>query len=92
MSGVRTITVGAGEGDQRLDRFLRRRFPHLPQGRIERMCRRGELRVDGGRAKPSARVEVGQSVRVPPLPEPSESSPRRTRRRRPRGSRTPTRR
>ena len=73
MSGVRTITVGAGEGDQRLDRFLRRRFPHLAQGRIERMCRRGELRVDGGRAKPSARVEEGQAVRVPPLPEPSDA-------------------
>lgn len=70
MSGVQTITVGAGEGDQRLDRWLRRRFPHLPQGRIEKMCRKGELRVDGGRAKPSTRLEEGQAVRVPPLPEP----------------------
>ena len=73
MSGVQTLTVGPEEGDQRLDRFLRRRFPHLAQGRIERMCRRGELRVDGGRAKPSARVEPGQAVRVPPLPEPEEA-------------------
>ena len=73
MSGVQTVTVAPDEGDQRLDRFLRRRFPHLPQGRIERMCRRGELRVDGGRVKPSARVEVGQSVRVPPLPGPGEA-------------------
>ncbi len=73
MSGVRTLTVGPGEGDQRLDRFLRRRFPHLGQGRIERMCRRGELRVDGARAKPSDRVEPGQAVRVPPLPEPGEA-------------------
>ena len=73
MSGVQTLTVGPGEGDQRLDRFLRRRFPHLGQGRIERMCRRGELRVDGGRAKPSTRVEPGQAVRVPPLPEPDEA-------------------
>ncbi|MDT0682279.1 RluA family pseudouridine synthase [Roseicyclus sp. F158] len=72
MSGVQTITVGAGEGDQRLDRWLKRRFPHLAQSRIEKMCRKGELRVDGGRVKSGARLEEGQSVRVPPLPEPGE--------------------
>lgn len=69
MSGVQTITVGADEGDQRLDRWFRRRFPHVPQGRIEKMCRKGEIRVDGGRVKPATRVEAGQAVRVPPLPD-----------------------
>ncbi len=69
--GVRHLTVAADEGDQRLDRWLRRRFPHLPQGRIEKMCRKGELRIDGGRAKPATRVRAGQRVRVPPLPAPS---------------------
>ena len=68
MSGVQTITVGADEGDQRLDRFLKRRFPQLSQGMIEKMCRKGECRVEGGRVKSSTRVEEGQSVRVPPLP------------------------
>ena len=78
MSGVQTITVGAQEGDQRLDRFLRRRFPDLRQGRIEKMCRRGELRLDGGRVKPSVRVAPGQAVRVPPLPEgPAQAPPPR---------------
>ena len=69
MSGVQTITIGEGEGDQRLDRWFRRRFPHVQQGRIEKMCRKGEIRVDGGRVKPATRVEEGQSVRVPPLPD-----------------------
>ena len=69
MSGVQTIAVGPGEGDQRLDRFLRRRFPQLSQGRIEKACRKGEVRVDGGRVKSSTRVEEGQSVRVPPIPD-----------------------
>jgi 23S rRNA pseudouridine955/2504/2580 synthase len=68
MSGVRVLTVAEGEGDQRLDRWLKRRFPQLQQGRIEKMCRKGELRVDGGRAKASTRLEAGQQVRVPPLP------------------------
>ncbi|MBM7069971.1 RluA family pseudouridine synthase [Actibacterium sp. 188UL27-1] len=72
MSGVQTLTVATGEGDQRIDRWLRRRFPHLGQGRIEKMCRKGELRVDGARVKSSTRVEEGQAVRVPPLPEPGD--------------------
>ncbi|MCK0165962.1 RluA family pseudouridine synthase [Jannaschia sp. S6380] len=69
MSGVQTIDVGAGEGDQRLDRWLRRRFPNVSQGQVEKMCRKGDLRVDGGRVKANTRVQVGQSVRIPPLPD-----------------------
>jgi 23S rRNA pseudouridine955/2504/2580 synthase len=72
---VQTLTVGADEGDQRLDRWLRRRFPHVPQGRIEKMCRKGEIRVDGGRVKPATRVATGQSVRVPPLPDAPAPAP-----------------
>ncbi|WP_439109668.1 RluA family pseudouridine synthase [Lentibacter sp.] len=68
MSGVQHITVLADDADQRLDRFLKRRFPLLKQGQIEKMCRKGDLRVDGGRVKTSTRVEEGQTVRIPPLP------------------------
>ncbi len=74
MSGVKTVTVAAEEADQRLDRWLRRRFPHLAQGRIEKMCRKGELRVNGGRVKASSRLLAGQSVRIPPLPEPAATA------------------
>lgn len=69
MSGVQTITVTQDEGDQRLDRFLKRRFPQLSQGMVEKMCRKGELRVDGGRVKSNSRVEEGMQVRVPPIPD-----------------------
>lgn len=72
MSGVQTLTIAAGEDGQRLDRWFRAKFPHVSQGRIEKMCRKGEIRIDGGRVKPATRVELGQSVRVPPLPEPGE--------------------
>lgn len=75
MSGVQTLTVAEGDADQRLDRWFRRQFPHVPQGRIEKMCRKGELRVDGGRVKASTRLETGQQVRIPPLPEPGEARP-----------------
>ncbi|WP_299210904.1 RluA family pseudouridine synthase [uncultured Tateyamaria sp.] len=69
MSGVQTVTVEEGEGDQRLDRWMKRRFPQVSQGMIEKMCRKGECRVDGGRVKSSTRVEEGQKVRIPPLPD-----------------------
>ncbi|MDU8912223.1 RluA family pseudouridine synthase [Aestuariicoccus sp. MJ-SS9] len=76
MSRVQMITVAEGDGDQRLDRWLKRMFPHLGQGRIEKMCRKGELRVDGGRVKAATRLEAGQEVRIPPLPDPGEVKPR----------------
>ncbi|KPU84834.1 pseudouridine synthase [Marinosulfonomonas sp. PRT-SC04] len=76
MSGVQKIEVSEDDGDQRLDRWFRRMFPHIAQGRIEKMCRKGDIRVDGGRVKASSRVETGQIVRVPPLPEAHEITAR----------------
>ena len=72
MTGVQQVTIGEDEAEQRLDRWFRKRWPHVSQGRIEKMCRKGEIRVDGGRVKAATRVEPGQVVRVPPLPRPSE--------------------
>ncbi|HVG49708.1 MAG TPA: S4 domain-containing protein, partial [Rubellimicrobium sp.] len=75
MSGVQLIAVAEGEGDQRLDRWLRKRFPNLTQGAIEKMCRKGELRVDGGRVTSATRVADGQTVRVPPMPDLDQQAP-----------------
>ncbi len=72
MSGVQNKTITEDDGGQRLDRWLRQQFPHLTQGRIEKMCRKGELRVDGGRVKPATRLETGQKVRIPPLGDAAE--------------------
>lgn len=69
MSAVKTLTVGAEEGDSRLDRWLKKRFPEITQGQVEKLCRTGQIRVDGGRVKASSRVAPGMQVRVPPLPK-----------------------
>ena len=80
MSRVQTITVAVGDGDQRLDRWFKRMFPQINQGLIEKMCRKGEIRVDGGRVKANTRLEAGQEVRVPPLPDSAPPPPpKRTR-------------
>jgi 23S rRNA pseudouridine955/2504/2580 synthase len=66
-SGVQTLTVTPDETDMRLDRFLVARFPQLAFTHIQRIVRKGELRVDGKRAKPNERLAAGQAIRVPPL-------------------------
>jgi 23S rRNA pseudouridine955/2504/2580 synthase len=51
----------------RVDRFLEARFPSLSFSHIQRVIRKGELRVNGKRADAKDRLEAGQSVRIPPL-------------------------
>ncbi|MCF8512002.1 MAG: RluA family pseudouridine synthase [Rhodobacteraceae bacterium] len=69
MSGVKLLTVSADEGEQRLDKWFKRRFPQVTQGHVEKMCRTGQIRVDSARAKASDRVAPGMVIRVPPLPD-----------------------
>ncbi len=69
MKAVETVEVSADDGVTRIDRWFRRRYPHLNQGQIEKLFRTGQVRVDGARVKASDRVSPGQSVRIPPLPE-----------------------
>ena len=51
----------------RVDRFVEARFPGLAFSHIQRIIRKGELRVNGKRAQPKQRLEAGQAVRIPPL-------------------------
>lgn len=69
MSGVEHRTVHPDDAGSRLDRWLKRQFPQITQGLIEKACRKGEIRVDGGRVKASTHLEGGQNVRIPPLPD-----------------------
>lgn len=67
MNSVESITIGRDEAEQRLDRWFKRRFPELTHGRLEKLLRTGQVRVDGKRIKANHRLEPGQVVRVPPL-------------------------
>lgn len=72
MSRVQTVTVTGDEADMRLDRWFKKHFPHVPHGMVEKLLRKGQIRVDGGRAKGDRRVAAGEEIRVPPLPDPKE--------------------
>jgi 23S rRNA pseudouridine955/2504/2580 synthase len=77
MTGVQLLTVTEDEGEQRLDRWMKRRFPHVTQGAVEKLCRTGQIRVDSARAKASDRVAPGMTIRVPPLPDENQPAPER---------------
>jgi 23S rRNA pseudouridine955/2504/2580 synthase len=60
------LTIKDDEADLRLDRWFRRHFPGLQHGRLEKLLRTGQIRVDGKRAKANARLVPGQTIRIPP--------------------------
>ncbi len=67
MTKVQKITVTEDEEGIRVDRWFKRHFPFLGHGQLEKLLRTGQVRLDGGRVKSAARLEKGQTVRVPPL-------------------------
>ncbi len=62
------MVITEDEADIRLDRWFRRHFPVLTQGTIQKLCRTGQIRVDGKRVDAATRLVPGQTVRIPPLP------------------------
>jgi 23S rRNA pseudouridine955/2504/2580 synthase len=66
-TSVQNATVTADEAGMRVDRFFEARFPGLSFSHIQRVIRKGEVRVNGKRTEPKNRLEAGQTVRIPPL-------------------------
>ncbi|NHN85919.1 RluA family pseudouridine synthase [Acetobacter musti] len=76
---VAMLTVSEDEAEIRLDRWFRRHYPQLTQGMVQKLCRTGQIRVDGKRVDAGTRLAPGQSVRVPPIPastKPRHDAPR----------------
>lgn len=67
MSKVQFIEVSEDRAEQRLDNFLRYYLNNVPKSRIYRIIRKGEVRVNKGRAKPDTKLCAGDIVRVPPI-------------------------
>lgn len=64
---VRHMQISATSSGQRLDNFLLRELKGAPRSLIYRLLRSGQVRVNGGRAKPEQRLQSGDVVRIPPL-------------------------
>lgn len=65
--GVRLVRVDAASDGQRIDNFLLRELKGVPRSRIYRLLRKGEVRLNKGRAKAEARLKSGDEVRIPPV-------------------------
>ncbi len=66
-SSVRFVEIDEAHAGQRLDNFLIRKLKGVPKSRIYRIIRKGEVRVNKGRARPDTRLASGDSVRLPPV-------------------------
>ena len=75
MSAVQHRTVSADEDGIRLDRWFARHFPQLGFGRLQKLIRNGEVKVDKGRVEASTRLLEGQTVRIPPIDDPGVIRP-----------------
>lgn len=75
LTGVSQKTVDEDETGMRLDRWFKLHFPGLGFGKLQKLLRSGQVRVDGGRAKTASRLEAGQVVRIPPLDSAASERP-----------------
>lgn len=66
-SGPRIVEVGEEGVGQRVDNFLTRILKDVPKSRIYKMIRKGEVRVNKGRVKPTTRLNQGDKLRIPPV-------------------------
>lgn len=64
--GARTVEVDENRHGQRLDNFITSQLPGVPRSLVYRFIRTGQVRINGGRAKPAARLSRGDQVRIPP--------------------------
>lgn len=67
LGGVRHEVIEANHAGQRLDNFMMGLPEKPPRGLVYRLIRTGQVRINGKRAKPMAKLAMGDDVRIPPL-------------------------
>lgn len=72
---VQSLIVSEDEAGLRLDRWFKRRSLPVTAAHLNKIIRKGEVRVDGKKAEISTRLVVGQTIRVPPLAEVKLAAP-----------------
>lgn len=83
MSGVRLIEVKPADDGARLDRWFKTHVPEIGFGQLQKLMRKGAVRLDGKRVKGKERISAGQVVRVPPTGPVSEGAQKTRGERRP---------
>jgi 23S rRNA pseudouridine955/2504/2580 synthase len=63
---TQTARIAHDDNGIRIDRWFKRHYPALTHGRLEKLLRTGQVRLDGKRVRAADRVLSGQTVRLPP--------------------------
>ncbi len=74
-NSVEMATIDQQNAGQRIDNFLLSRLKGVPRSRIYRILRKGEVRVNKGRIKPTYRLKAGDIVRIPPVRRSEQNVP-----------------
>ena len=64
---VKWVEIKDDHCGQRLDNFLVSYLKGVPKSLIYKIIRKGEVRVNKGRSKPTSKLKVGDVVRIPPI-------------------------
>jgi 23S rRNA pseudouridine1911/1915/1917 synthase len=76
ISAESTLIVERSLPQERLDTFLRGRFPNLSRGTLQRLIAQGHIRVDDGPVKATHAPRAGERIVIRwPEPEPAAAQP-----------------
>ena len=67
MSGVEFIKIKTEDDGIRLNRWFLKYYPGLTLGRLQKLLRTKQIKVDGAKAEANTRLTAGQEMRIPPL-------------------------
>ena len=67
MPEVKKLIIDENISGQRLDNFLLNQLKGVPKSKIYSIIRKGEIRINSKRKKPSYKLVNGDEVRVPPI-------------------------
>lgn len=73
--GVTWVTIEAEYAGQRVDNFLFNHWKGLPKTKVYQVMRKGHVRLDKKRVKPSTRLYAGAQLRLPPVFLPNAAEP-----------------
>ena len=64
---VQKIEIADEAYDQRIDNFLLKRLKNVPKSHVYQLLRSGQVRVDGKRIRADYRLQIGNTLRIPPI-------------------------
>ena len=64
---VKKVNIGRDQEGQRVDNYLRKALPGVPNSLIYKIIRDGQVRINSRRVKPLYRLKADDIIRIPPV-------------------------